>query len=42
MHEVGHQFDYYFGHDHNADFAVKWDSIMAVKEQTSRFEPLCI
>lgn len=39
MHEVGHQFDYYFGHDHNADFAVKWDSIMAVKEQHPDMNP---
>ena len=28
MHETGHHFDNYYGHDHNADFAQKWDSIM--------------
>lgn len=39
MHEVGHQFDYYFGHDHNADFAVKWDSIMETKEKHPNMNP---
>lgn len=33
MHEVGHQFDQFFGHDHNAPFAKKWDSIIAQKEK---------
>ena len=32
MHEMGHQFDNFFGHDHNSDFAQKWDSIVASKE----------
>ena len=31
MHEVGHQFDNYFGHDHNADFALQWDSLQHSK-----------
>ena len=31
MHEVGHQFDNYFGHDHNADFALEWDSMQYSK-----------
>ncbi len=28
MHETGHHFDNYYGHDHNADFAQIWDSIL--------------
>ena len=39
MHEVGHQFDEYFGHNHNADFAQKWDSIMYSKEKTPHQNP---
>ncbi|MCI1273104.1 MAG: hypothetical protein LKG27_01565 [Clostridiaceae bacterium] len=31
MHEVGHQFDQFFGHDHEADFAKEWDSINATR-----------
>lgn len=38
MHEVGHQFDNYFGHDHNTDFALKWDSLSASKEMPYDFE----
>ena len=34
MHEVGHHFDNYYGHDHNADFAQKWDSIMYNRENS--------
>lgn len=32
MHETGHLFDNYFGHDHNADFALKYDSLLNDKE----------
>ena len=31
MHEVGHQFDNHFGHDHNSDIAQKWDSLQHSK-----------
>ena len=37
MHEVGHQFDNYFGHNHNADYAQKWDSLVASKENPYDF-----
>lgn len=33
MHEIGHQFDYYFGHDHNAKFAKDFDNMMYKKEK---------
>jgi len=39
MHEVGHQFDNYFGHDHNADFAKKWDSILLSKTNKKNISP---
>ncbi len=39
MHEVGHQFDQFFGHDHNADFALKWDSIVADKARDPNMNP---
>lgn len=39
MHEVGHQFDEYFGHNHNAQYAKKWDSIMAKYENDSTLNP---
>lgn len=39
MHEVGHQFDQFFGHDHNADFALKWDSIIADKARDPNMNP---
>lgn len=39
MHEVGHQFDQFFGHDHNADFALKWDSIVAEKAHDPNLSP---
>ena len=32
MHEIGHQFDEYFGHDHNEKFAQKFDSVLYQKE----------
>ena len=32
MHEIGHQFDEYFGHDHSAKFALKLDSVLYQKE----------
>jgi len=31
-HEIGHQFDEYFGHDHNAKFARNLDSVLYLKE----------
>lgn len=34
MHETGHQFDNYFGHDHSADFASKYDSLLYEKERS--------
>jgi len=36
MHEVGHQFDSYFGHNHNADFAKAWDSILLAAEKKTK------
>jgi hypothetical protein len=39
MHEVGHQFDNYYGHNHNTDFAVKWDSILNAKEMNPDTNP---
>lgn len=33
MHEVGHHFDNYFGHDHNDKTAQQWDSILSVHEK---------
>ena len=39
MHEVGHQFDQYFGHDHNADFAKEWDNVLAKKEKDPSRNP---
>lgn len=38
MHEVGHLFDNYFGHDHNAEYAKKWDSLMAKEDLPYDFE----
>jgi len=32
MHEIGHHFDNFFGHNHSADYAQKWDSLMYSKE----------
>lgn len=32
MHEAGHLFDEYYGHDHNAEYALKWDSVIYAKE----------
>lgn len=31
MHEVGHQFDNYFGHKHDSEIALKWDSLQYSK-----------
>ena len=39
MHEVGHQFDNYFGHDHQADYAIKWDSLQASKQNELNESP---
>ncbi len=39
MHEVGHQFDEYFGHDHNAKFALQRDSIIGAKEKDPKTNP---
>jgi len=39
MHEVGHQFDEYFGHDHNAKFALQRDSIIGAKEKDPKSNP---
>lgn len=35
MHEVGHHFDNFFGHDHNSDYALKWDSIMNAHDKSA-------
>lgn len=32
MHEVGHHFDNYYGHNHDAKFAQQWDSLLYAKE----------
>lgn len=32
MHEIGHQFDEYFGHDYKAKFALDFDSIQLIRE----------
>ena len=37
MHEVGHQFDNWFGHDHNAEYAQKWDSLICLKDTPYEF-----
>jgi len=39
MHEIGHQFDEYFGHDHEADFALQWDSVLYAKEKDKNQNP---
>lgn len=39
MHEIGHQFDQYFGHDHNSDTALSWDAILLEKEQSEDENP---
>ena len=31
MHEIGHQFDNHFGHNHNSEIALKWDSLQHSK-----------
>lgn len=39
MHEVGHQFDSYFGHNHDARFAQQWDSLLYSKEVNPEMNP---
>ena len=39
MHEVGHQFDEYFGHDHSEKFALDFDSVMFLKERNPNENP---
>ena len=39
MHEIGHQFDEYYGHDHDADFAIQWDSVLCDKEKDKNQNP---
>ena len=39
MHEIGHQFDEFFGHDHEADFAIKWNSVLSAKEKDKNQNP---
>ena len=39
MHEVGHQFDEYFGHNHDDKFAKDFDSLMYIKEQNPTENP---
>ncbi len=39
MHEVGHQFDEYFGHVHTDDFAQKWDNILQKQEDSPNSNP---
>ncbi|MBO7673155.1 hypothetical protein J6S88_07095 [bacterium] len=39
MHEIGHQFDEYFGHDHSAEFALDFDSIMYIREENPQDNP---
>lgn len=40
MHEAGHLFDQYFGHNHNAKFAKKWDEIQEQMEKNND-NPYC-
>lgn len=39
MHEIGHQFDEYFGHDHDSELAKQWDNIVYSKEIDSKQNP---
>ena len=39
LHEVGHQFDQYFGHNPNSEIALKWDSIMLAKDKDPKTNP---
>ena len=39
MHEIGHQFDEYFGHDHEADFAIRWNNVIFAKEKDKSQNP---
>ena len=42
MHETGHQFDKYFGHNHDADFALKYDSLLEAREKNPGTNPFDI
>ncbi len=39
MHEIGHQFDSYYGHNHNADYAKRMDSMLYAQEKDSTLSP---
>lgn len=39
MHEIGHQFDEYFGHDHQAKFARDYDSVQLIRETDPNRNP---
>lgn len=39
MHEIGHHFDSYYGHNHDAKFAQKWDSLLYEKEINPETNP---
>ena len=39
MHEIGHQFDSYYGHDHDAEFAKVWDKIQQERENNPNLNP---
>ena len=39
MHEVGHQFDSYFGHEHDAEYAKKWNEIVAEMDANPEKNP---
>ena len=39
MHEVGHQFDFYFGHDHDAQYSKDFDNMIYSKEKNPDTNP---
>lgn len=39
LHEIGHQFDSYYGHDHNDEFAKVWDEIQYQREKNPQLSP---
>ena len=39
MHETGHHFDNFFGHDHNSKLALQWDSVLYAKEKNPFTSP---
>ena len=39
LHEIGHQFDEYFGHNHDEKYARSFDSLMYIKEQDPNDNP---